>query len=323
MNVRKFTVIILISVIYFISVGNISSYVQTNASASYIKWVDFKVTQQALNDAMKIDIETYGSDEHLSWIDLLVCLALENGGDFHNYKTKSLDKLMDKLNNGETIQSLTESKKIAAYYKEAYTAVLGGMVGEFELDGEKKYGLKAFSPIAKGYNFSHFDDFGSSRSYGYNRNHLGHDLMGSIGTPIIAVEAGYVEAEGWNQYGGWRIGIRSFDGKRYYYYAHLRKNHPYNDIYEGKIVNAGEVIGYMGMTGYSRKENVNNINIPHLHYGLQLIFNPVQKDGTNQIWIDMYELTKFLNQNRSEVYKDSTANEYYSKHIVVDPYTPD
>ena len=51
--------------------------------------------------------------------------------------------------------------------------------------------------------------------------------MGSIGTPIIAVESGIIEQLGWNQYGGWRIGIRSFDGKRYYYYAHLRKDHPY------------------------------------------------------------------------------------------------
>ena len=32
------------------------------------------------------------------------------------------------------------------------------------------------------------------------------DMMGQIGTPIIAIESGYVEALGWNQYGGWRIG---------------------------------------------------------------------------------------------------------------------
>ena len=55
----------------------------------------------------------------------------------------------------------------------------------------------------------------------------------------------------------------------------------------GKTVKAGDVIGYLGMTGYSSKENVNNINVPHLHFGLQLIFDEVQKEGTNQIWIDM------------------------------------
>ena len=33
------------------------------------------------------------------------------------------------------------------------------------------------------------------------------DLMAAVGTPVIAVESGVVEAMGWNQYGGWRIGI--------------------------------------------------------------------------------------------------------------------
>ena len=31
------------------------------------------------------------------------------------------------------------------------------------------------------------DDFGASRSYGYERVHLGHDMMGVIGTPVIAI----------------------------------------------------------------------------------------------------------------------------------------
>ena len=71
----------------------------------------------------------------------------------------------------------------------------------------------------------------------------------------------------------------------------------------GKTVKAGDVIGYLGMTGYSSKENVNNINVPHLHFGLQLIFDEVQKEGTNQIWIDVYAIINFLRKNRSEVYK--------------------
>ena len=73
-----------------------------------------------------------------------------------------------------------------------------------------------------------------------------------------------VEVAGWNKYGGWRIGIRSFDKKRYYYYAHLRKNRPFAEgLKEGQIVNAGDVIGYLGMTGYSDSENVNGMTIPH------------------------------------------------------------
>ena len=102
-----------------------------------------------------------------------------------------------------------------------------------------------------------------------------------------SVESGTVVNLGWNQYGGWRIGIRSFDGKRYYYYAHLRKDHPYvANLAEGSTVTAGDVIGYLGMTGYSIKQNVNNINVPHLHFGIQLIFDESQVEGTNEIWIN-------------------------------------
>ena len=179
---------------------------------------------------------------------------------------------------------------------------------------ENKYGLKAFLPIAKNYGFSHYDDFGNSRSYGFKRTHLGNDLMGSIGTPIIAVESGVVEHLGWNQYGGWRIGIRSFDSKRYYYYAHLRKNHPYSEgLEEGMTIKAGDVIGYLGMTGYSIKENVNNINVPHLHFGMQLIFDESQVDSPNEIWIDVYQIVEFLKSNRSEVYLSNKETKDYSR----------
>lgn len=133
----------------------------------------------------------------------------------------------------------------------------------------------------------------------------------TIGTPIIAVESGIVEALGWNQYGGWRIGIRSFDNKRYYYYAHLRKNYPYQSNLEvGSRVQAGDVIGYMGRTGYSRKENTNNIDESHLHFGIQLIFDESQKEGNNEIWISCYELVKFLRQNQCLTQKIPDTKEW-------------
>ena len=114
-------------------------------------------------------------------------------------------------------------------------------------------------------------------------------------------ESGTVEVMGWNQYGGWRIGIRSFDKKRYYYYAHLRQNRPYQvDLTEGKVVNAGDVIGCVGRTGYSTTENVNNINTSHLHFGLELIFDESQKECDNEIWIDLYAITKLLQKHQSE-----------------------
>lgn len=132
-----------------------------------------------------------------------------------------------------------------------------------------------------------------------------------IGTPIVAVESGYVEVLGWNQYGGWRIGIRSFDGSRYYYYAHLRQNYPYQEkLKEGDAVTAGDVIGYMGHTGYSATENVNNIDQVHLHLGLQIIFDESQKEGDHEIWVSCYNLTRFLYKNRAEVQKIGDTKEW-------------
>ena len=315
----------------------------------YIKWVDFHVTSKAMQEAFRYDVNTCQSEPHLNWVELLSYLGARYGGDFSHYSTKDLDSLAKQLLAGKTMEELTKDMKYYSYYREAYGAVLDGLVGQYDIeipaenaplyaspallpdgsvDPERvwvtKYGLKGFSPIAKGFPYQDYDDFGVARSYGYKRQHLGHDMMGQVGTPIIAIESGYVEAIGWNQYGGWRLGIRSFDGKRYYYYAHLRKNYPYHkSLQQGSIVTAGDVIGYLGRTGYSRTENTNNIDEAHLHFGLQLIFDESQKEGNNEIWIDCYELIKFLSMNRSETYKNQETKEYYRCYEMKDPKIPE
>ena len=300
----------------------------------YIKWVDFNVSYEALCEAYKWDVEIYEeADEgivHVDWIELLAYAGARHGGKFPSGTVSEIARTAEKLKNGETtMKELAGDMEYYAYYLEAYRAVLGGYVGEYEIQKEteegkiewkKCYGLKAFSPIAKGFEYNDYDDFGASRSYGYSRPHLGHDMMGQVGTPIIAIESGYVEAIGWNQYGGWRLGIRSFDGKRYYYYAHLRQNFPYcKDLEEGSVVTAGQVIGYMGHTGYSKTENVNNIKVVHLHWGLQLIFDESQKEGNHEIWIDCYNLTRFLYKNRSETAKNMETKEWYRIYEMRDP----
>ena len=298
----------------------------------FIKWVEFNVTYEALDQAYQYDVETYENGVHVNWIELLAYLGAMYGGEFGSYKKSDMSKLVERLQTKEeTMTSITADMKYYSYYLEAYTAVLGGLVGEYEIEQQKddtseelvwvkKYGLKGYLPIAKNFPYSDYDDFGVSRSYGYKRRHLGHDMMGQVGTPIVAVESGYVEAIGWNQYGGWRLGIRSFDGKRYYYYAHLRKNFPYNkDLKEGSIVQAGDVIGYLGRTGYSATENVNNIETSHLHIGLQLIFDESQKEGNNEIWVDCYNLIRFLYRNRSETVKDTDTKEWNRIYNIKDP----
>ncbi len=272
--------------------------------AETIKWVDFDAPYESLRYAMEQDIATYEQEFHLNWIDILALAACRTGGkcDLPSVKRAASD-----LTSGKSPQELLGGvSKYFDYYQEAYTAVLGGLLGNFEIEitGQWKptYGLKAFCPIAAGYHYAHCSDFGVSRSFGFQRKHLGNDLMGSLGTPIVAVEGGVVEAMGWNRYGGWRVGIRSFDSKRYYYYAHLQKDMPFAPGLEvGQTVQAGDLIGFMGRTGYSDTENVDNIETVHLHFGMQLVFDESQKECNSEIWIDVYDIVRLLSSHRSSI----------------------
>lgn len=276
------------------------------AKADTIKWVDFDVSYESMKYALDQDIATFDQEKHIPWIDTLALAACRTGG---KCGLASVKQAVADLKQDRSVEELLGGVyKYYDYYHKAYTAALGGLVGSYaiEKDGEwvPAYGLKAFSPIAAGYGYSHCDDFGVARSFGFNRKHLGNDLMGSLGTPVVAVEGGVVEAMGWNRYGGWRVGIRSFDSKRYYYYAHLQKDTPFAPgLEEGDIVEAGDLIGFMGRTGYSDKENVNNIETVHLHFGLELVFDESQKECNSEIWIDVYNIVRLLSSHRSSIRK--------------------
>lgn len=274
--------------------------------ADTIKWVDFDVSYEAMKAALDVDISTFDQEKHISWIDILALAACRTGG---KVTVTAAKKAARDLQGEKSMEELLGGLyKYYDYYHEAYSAALGGLVGSYaiEKDGEwvAAYGLKAFSPVAAGYGYSHCDDFGVGRSFGFRRKHLGNDLMGGLGTPIVAVEGGIVEAMGWNRYGGWRIGIRSFDNKRYYYYAHLQKDTPFAPgLQEGDVVQAGDLIGFMGRTGYSDKENVNNIETVHLHFGIQLVFDESQKECNSEIWIDSYDIVRLLSTHRCSIQK--------------------
>lgn len=276
-----------------------------------IKWAEFNIPYAAMNRALNLDVGSHNGTVQLHWVEELSYLGAKYGGNWNKYRTKDIDDLSAKLKSGQSLESLTDPLKNYDYFYKIYNATLGNFVGDFtvqvkdasgEFYYEQRYGLKVFSPIAAGYGYSHYDDFGSSRSFGFSRRHLGNDLMGSIGTPIVAVEGGYIESIGWNYYGGWRIGIRSFDKQRYYYYAHLRKDHPYiAGLKEGDVVRSGDVIGYLGMTGYSTTENVNKMQKPHLHFGMQLVFDDGPRESNNEVWLNVYNIINLLARNRVPV----------------------
>lgn len=170
-------IVLLSSILIFYSFANEENS-KEEEKKDFIKWVDFNVTSEALNLTAKLDINSHNKNEEIvyNWIELLAYLACKNGGNFKNFKPKDLNTLTEELKNGQTIEDLTQNMKFYDYYFESYSAILGNFIGNYSIetpneDGSKsyqeKYGLKAFLPIAKNYSFSHYDDFGNARSYGF------------------------------------------------------------------------------------------------------------------------------------------------------------
>ncbi|MEE8498413.1 MAG: peptidoglycan DD-metalloendopeptidase family protein [Acidimicrobiia bacterium] len=109
-------------------------------------------------------------------------------------------------------------------------------------------------PVAGANSFS--DTWGAPRSGG--RTHKGVDMTAAIGTPLVAVESGYIWSPNWHWAGGNGVYVRGDSGD-IYYYAHMKGYAP--GLYDGMRVGAGQLVGYVGNTG--------NSSVPHLHLGWQ------------------------------------------------------
>lgn len=86
-----------------------------------------------MNQALYYDINSYLSPCHQDWISLLAFLGARYGGDFSRYRKADLEHLIQKLQNGLSMEEITKDMKYYPYYLEAYTAVLGGLVGEYQI----------------------------------------------------------------------------------------------------------------------------------------------------------------------------------------------
>ncbi len=137
-------------------------------------------------------------------------------------------------------------------------------------------------PVHKRFSYSFRDSWGDARSFGGRRMHEGTDIFAGYGTPVLSVCYGYVELIGWNRLGGWRVGVRAADNT-YFYYAHLSSYA--KGLKQGVILRPGQVIGYVGSSGYGRPGTAGKFP-PHLHFG-------VYRDTGKAEWaMDPYGLLK-------------------------------
>lgn len=93
---------------------------------------------------------------------------------------------------------------------------------------------------------------------GYHRPHYGVDYAAPIGTPVKATASGVVKIKSRTKGNGNYIGLRHPNGYETFY-LHL---HGFNrSIKKGSYVEQGQIIGYVGSTGYSTG--------PHLDYRIR------------------------------------------------------
>ena len=112
-------------------------------------------------------------------------------------------------------------------------------------------------PVAGPTSFS--DTFGAPRMVGtkYYHLHEGTDVFASQGTPLVATNRGVILRKGVGVLGGNKLWLVAADGTQYYY-AHLSAFQ--DGVDDGTVVEAGQVIGYVGNTG-------NAITTPaHVHF---------------------------------------------------------
>ncbi|MFC0212394.1 peptidoglycan DD-metalloendopeptidase family protein [Paenibacillus chartarius] len=130
--------------------------------------------------------------------------------------------------------------------------------------------------------------YGDGRSYNSDgtqqRLHEGNDMMAAKGTPVYSAYDGTVINKGWSTLGGWRLTVKTPDGKTALYYAHMSAYAA--NIELGSFIKKGQLIGYVGNTGYGT-EGTEGAFDPHLHFGMYDLtngFKPVDPYNHLKYW---------------------------------------
>lgn len=144
---------------------------------------------------------------------------------------------------------------------------------EIDRDVEVTGNREAVFPLPERYMDDYTNDWGAARP---NGGHEGTDIFAPQGTLIYSITDGIVrpaygqDTDWWNYLGGWIVVVEATESVGpiqagdELYYAHQAGRPP---LEFGQRVRAGDVIGYVGHTGYSSVPGTPGPFDPHLHLG--------------------------------------------------------
>ena len=207
----------------------------------------------------------YPLDNNLHRISLFGGIGRDGDGDgfadWYNPEDRLMTMLTSVLTYGMGEDEIFE-RLIEYYNTEKGVEIIFTIQKLFDHFDSIDLGKRVF-PIPKYYRADYTNNYGMGRSWGGRRIHEGVDIFAHYGTPVVSTAYGVVEIMGWNDYGGYRIGIRDMYNT-YEYYAHLTGYA--KGLKVGDVVQPGQIIGYVGSTGYG-KEGTSGKFPPHLHFG--------------------------------------------------------
>lgn len=261
---RKYAVFaVILFFLYLLFLVDLENMIRKRSAASflsdgYLESVQFR--QQKISRKDFEEIRRAGTE---NWIDL-VLVSISQGG-FCPEKTMDIPSVLNQYK-PEKFQAL----------RRAYRAIWED-VKYFPVAAEKTYFENTWL---------------AERNFGAQRVHEGTDIFGKENRsgyyPVISMTDGVVEKKGWLPLGGNRIGIRAAHGG-YFYYAHLSSYA--KEFQTGEQVNAGDILGYMGNTGYGPEGTKGRFPV-HLHLG---IYIPVTDQ--KEISINPFYLLKIFQKN--------------------------
>lgn len=157
------------------------------------------------------------------------------------------------LGSASEVNVMLEQEKNISLQAKAKAEDLQKLIGAIENENYRRDVTPSQWPTDGGFISSPFGGRPNPFS-GYGRDwHPGIDIAVDYGTPVYASAAGYVQQSGW--YGGYGKYVRlSHDFGYETAYGHMSRL----AVEAGSFVKKGEVIGYVGSTGYSTG--------PHLHF---------------------------------------------------------
>lgn len=223
--------------------------------------LNLKVDNEAFT-SLQFDITPDGADRNAQRLGMskgeIILIALM----MNNYSVN--DDILDKLDKRVCVRNRNRLMRFNGEEFAFYTNVIDSLIIDME------YFPVARSKTRKTW-VEYEDSWGNERTYRGKRTHEGCDIMSEENKrgvmPVIAASGGTVTNLGWLELGGWRIGITSDNGI-YYYYAHLDS---YADnMAEGTKIRKGQLIGYMGDSGYSKVEGTVGKFDVHLHFGIYI-----------------------------------------------------